>query len=460
MSEPGFRYRAPGGAVRIFLLLAGAAAVLVSCAIPDPEALTSEILSNPDSPLVHVRVQVKIGSANDPSGKEGLCRMTMSLLAHGGARTSPAAEIASRLSGMSAEITVSVDEEASSFSAAVPKDGLEAFYAVFKDMLLDPGFRDEDLERLKTDALARLEDPPSGEDAADLSRAILDRMIYEDGPYGRPGAGTPASVAGFSTVDARVFYGQHFVRGNIAVGVAGPVPAGFPARVLSDFKALPTGFTPPLRLPAPRRLRRPEVWIAGRPGAEPAVSIGLPLDPDMSAWEAAALRIAGLHLGRDGGASGVSDRSRRQKIFFLPVSAGNGETLPAAAGAAIEGLRTLVREGIPGDRFERLRASLIEEAPPGPVDGLAERLRARLAALPGRKEDDPFEARTMIFDLTRNDVDRAVRKYLDPDNIRAAILAPDIESLRTGWPPGEIRFVPAADVFRTAPPAPAQETKK
>ena len=285
MSERAVRFRA--------LVLAGAFSLLVSCSVTEPGTLGSVFLPVPDDPLVHFFVLVKAGSANDPSGKDGLCLMTCELLANGGTQTSTAAEIAARLGRLEAKISVTVDKEASAFGAEVSRDNLNAFYAIFKDLLLSPGFQAEDLDPLKADRVLRFEYPSDEEDVRAFSRAALDRLIYEGHPYGRPSAEAAGTIPDITPVDARVFYAQHFVRGNIIVGLAGGYPPDFPDRILADFNRLPGGFTPSLKLPAPHRPAGPEILIVDMPRAGTAVSLGEPLDPGMTPEEAAALEDRG-----------------------------------------------------------------------------------------------------------------------------------------------------------------------
>ena len=71
------------------LILIGSSFFLASCGTKaDPNKLSVELLPVADNPLVHIRVLIKIGSANDPSGKEGLCQLAWNMLAGGGTRLS------------------------------------------------------------------------------------------------------------------------------------------------------------------------------------------------------------------------------------------------------------------------------------------------------------------------------------------------------------------------------------
>ncbi len=447
MSEPSVRFRD--------LVLAGVLSLLASCSGTEPDALGSAFLPAPNDPLVHFLVLVKTGSVHDPSGKDGLCLMTWELLANGGTQTSTAAEVAARLGRLGARISVTVDKEASAFSAEVSRDDLNAFYATFKDLLLSPGFRAEDLDPLKADRILRFEYPSDEGDVRAFSRAALDRLIYEGRPFGRPSAEAAGAIPEITPVDARVFYAQHFVKGNIVIGLAGGYPSGFPDRVLTDFNRLPGGFTPSLKLPAPQRPAGPEILIVEMPGAVTAVSMGNPLDPGMTPQDAAALRIAAVDLGADPKISLSPDRFRRQRIFPVPLAAGEGLDPVAAIAASLDSFRAMVSGGIPDDRFELTRKSLFDETQLA-AGHAGDRLRVRAAALaPAEESEDLARELEILVDMKRADVDRAARKYLDPGSIRIAVVTGDAESARrvlaAAVPGANIRVSPAAEVFKPSP---------
>ena len=68
------------------ILLLGLSVLLVSCAKESPNKLSSELLLVEGNPLVSFRILLKVGSAHDAQGKEGLCQLTCSLLANGGTK--------------------------------------------------------------------------------------------------------------------------------------------------------------------------------------------------------------------------------------------------------------------------------------------------------------------------------------------------------------------------------------
>ena len=156
----------------------------VGCRRDDPKSLRLELLPWEESPLVAIRVLVEVGSAVDPAGKEGLCRLTWRLLVEGGSRSRGAGEIAAALAPAGTRIRLDVDKEMSAFSAAVRSEDWPSFYPVLREALLEPGFREEDFKRLKAAQADALRDSLAGGRDEALASQMLDRMIYAGRPYG------------------------------------------------------------------------------------------------------------------------------------------------------------------------------------------------------------------------------------------------------------------------------------
>ena len=103
-------------------------------------------------------------------------------------------------------------------------------------MLLDPGFREDDFNRIKTDQLDFVDKSLVGAMDEALGKEILNLMMYDGHPYGHHDAGTAASAAGLTLDDVKAFYQENFVRGNIVIGLAGGYPADFPKQGRGRFQ--------------------------------------------------------------------------------------------------------------------------------------------------------------------------------------------------------------------------------
>ena len=106
-----------------------------------------------DDPTVSFRILFNVGSQNDPDGKEGLAALTASLIAEGSTSKHSYEEISTLLYPMAASISDQVDKEMTVFSGRTHVDNLDTYYALLKEILLEPAFNEDDFKRVKNDYL-------------------------------------------------------------------------------------------------------------------------------------------------------------------------------------------------------------------------------------------------------------------------------------------------------------------
>src|SRR4051812_32310352 len=200
------------------------------------------VLEQTKSPLVSFRLLFMTGSANDPAGKEGVASLTAALLAEGGSRALSYDEIVEAMYPMATSFGSQVDKEMTVFSGTTHVDNLEKYYGLVRDMLLDPGFREDDFARLKTNAVTFLKTSLSQGNDEELGKERLYNIIYAGHPYGHHNMGTISSLEKLTLDDVRTFYRANYTQGNLVVGLAGGYPQDFVSRVETDFAAkLPAG---------------------------------------------------------------------------------------------------------------------------------------------------------------------------------------------------------------------------
>ena len=98
------------------MLFLGFALSLVSSGKTTSKKTATELLPLQGNPLVSFRILLRVGSANDPMGKEGLCQLALSMLANGGSKTMTYEEITRKFYPLAASVDLSVDKEMSVFS--------------------------------------------------------------------------------------------------------------------------------------------------------------------------------------------------------------------------------------------------------------------------------------------------------------------------------------------------------
>jgi len=442
----------------IFFL--GLSFLLLSCAKVDPNKISSELLPVEGNPLVSFRILLKVGSTIDPAGKEGLCQLTFSMLANGGSKSMAFKEISKKLYPMAARVRVRVNKEMSVFTGQVHTDNLENYYTIMKDMLLNPGFREDDFTRIKTNHLNFLQKTLVGTNDEQFGKEILNLMMYEGHPYGHHETGTVEALENITLEDVKAFYKEHFIQGNITLGLAGGYPVDFPVRVQEDFSALPEGHTPLLELPEQRIPEGLEIVIAEKETPATALSMGFPVPISRADEDFFALWIAGSHFGehrqlfahlfqkiREERGQNYGDYAyiehfiqgrrkfpatnycRQQQYFSIWIRPLANSNRHFVLRQALRELKKLAEEGIPEERFELVRTYLLNYTKLY-AQTLGERLGWQMDSHYYGYQDFLAEVQKRLTKIKHEDVNQAIKKYLNFNNIYVAIITKDAEALK------------------------------
>ena len=223
------------------------------------QAETPEILAiQSEAPLVTFRILFHAGAASDPPGKQGVAALTAAMLSKGGSKDMVYDEIVEALFPMAASLSAQVDKEMTVFEGTTHVENLDRYYGIVRSMLLDPGWREDDFQRLKDEAVNFLRIQLRGNNEEELGKEFLYARIYQNHPYGWHNSGTVASLEKLTIGDLKSFYQKHYTAGNVVLGLAGGYPKGFTEKVAADFSKLPEGKPEAVLLPtpqAPQKLR-------------------------------------------------------------------------------------------------------------------------------------------------------------------------------------------------------------
>jgi zinc protease len=423
---------------------------------------TNTVLLPNRSPLVTFRILFMTGSAYDPKGKEGLASLTAALLADGGSRSKTFSEITNAMYPMATSFEWQVDKEMTVFSGSTHLDNLNRYYSLIREMLLDPGFRDDDFKRLKEDAINYLKSSLRGGNDEELGKEVLYTMIYPSThSYGHQNMGAVGALEKMTIKDVRDFYQTNFTQANLVIGLAGGYPEEFPAQVRADFAKFPKGSANGLKLSKPAQTPGTKIEIVQRETRSTAVSLGFPISVTRPDKDWPALAVVASYFGQHRSsnsylyqrlreARGLNygdyayieyfprgmfqfepdpNLGRQQQIFQIwirPVEPQNGHFV---LRAALYEYDQLVREGMSQEAFESTREFLSKY-----VNVLTATQDAQLGyALDGRYyhiPDFPAYMREQLAKLTLDDVNRAIKLYLKSDAMRVAVVTKDAEGLR------------------------------
>lgn len=429
-----------------------------------------QLLTQPSrSPVINFRIQFAVGSARDPKEKEGLASLTAAMLARGGSRELAYEQILDAMYPMATSFDAQVDKEMTVFVGATHVDNLTRYYGLIRQMLLEPGFREEDFTRLKTEAINFLKVSLREGNDEELGKEELYNRIYQGHSYGHHNLGRVSTLEKLTMEDVRAFYREHYHQAGLVLGLAGQYPASFLDTLRADFGKLPAGRAERVSLPQPVRLQGMAIEIIQRETRSTGISFGFPIDvvrgdPD---WPVLALvtsylgqhRSSNSHLyQRLREARGLNygdyayleyfprgmyqfqpdpNLARRQQIFQVwirPVEPQNGMF---ALRAALYEYDKLVREGLSKEAFEGTREFLSKYA-----NILLQTQDARLGyALDSRfygigRFDEYLRA--ALDKLTPVEVNQAIERHLKPGRIQVVVVTKDAKGFQEALLEGKL----------------------
>jgi zinc protease len=424
--------------------------------------MSSHLILSPDSsPLVTIRLAWKTGSAQDSKGREGQAWLAAFMLASGGSHSMSHKQILDAFFPMAVSVSSSVDKEMTAFWIQVHADYLERAYPIFREMLLNPGWREDDFERLRADSVNLLEITLRGENDEELAKEALQAEIFQGRPYAHHCAGTANSLKRLTLEDIREFYSAQYARENLIIGIGGGFPPGFDSRVVRDFAALPLKPVSPRAIPPPVEPERNSLLLIEKPARGVAISFGFPIPVVRGHSDYPALLLATSCLGQHRMSSGRLFHRMRQlrglnygdyayieafpggmyslqnqqhlcrsrtifEIWIRPVA---GEHALFALRLALHELEKLTADGLTQAEFERGRSFLSKYVlllARTREEELGFRMDSHWYGIPPYSE----YLRKSLASLTLDEVNAAIRRHLRADRVRAVMAGENMAALR------------------------------
>jgi zinc protease len=285
--------------IRIATLILAATIMIIypNHARPETKKIPTVLLPIKTSPLVTFRIQFRAGAIDDPAGKEGLTRLTASMLTDGGTRKHTYEQITEMLYPMAASVNATVDKEVTTFVGTTHIDNLDRYLDILTELLLEPRFDPSDFERLKTSQTNYVAKTLRGADDEELGKQALGVFMYEGTPYGSPNEGRVSSLDKITLDDVKAQYAKMFTRDNVLIGLAGGYPADLVDRVSDALERLPAGVPDHPALGTPPAIHNIDVIAVEKQSMATAISIGCPIDVTRSDTDFYPLLIANSYLG-------------------------------------------------------------------------------------------------------------------------------------------------------------------
>ncbi len=432
-----------------------------SAATTNAAANIATVLQPNRTPLVTFRLLFMTGAAADPQGKEGVAALTAAMLASGGSRAMTYEQILEAMYPLATSFNWQIDKEMTVFTGTTHVDNLDKYYGLISQMLLDPGFREDDFKRLKADAVNFLRVNLREGNDEELGKEQLYNVIYAGHPYGHHNMGRVGALEKLTLDDVRDFYKKNYTQANLALGMAGGYPDGFAKKVEADFAKLPKGAPGMMKDAALKLDAGMRIELVKRDTRSTAISLGFPIEATRADKDWPALAVVASYFGQHRSSNSHLYQKLREarglnygnyayieyfprgmfqftpdpnlgrssqifQIWIRPVEPQNGHFVLRAALFEYD---KLVSEGMSKEAFEATKEFLSKY-----INILTQTQDAQLGyALDSRyyrTGDYNRYMREQLAKLTLDDANRAIQKHLKSDRMRIIVITKDAEALR------------------------------
>jgi zinc protease len=389
-------------------------------------------------PLVSVQVNF-MGGANqyDPATKPGVAAFTASQMVEGTTHRS-GDQISNELQMLGANFSAPVvSGESGRLTLSATKEKLAPALDVIADVIVNPAFSTEALERYRARTLISL--TQNRDRTGGIAAAVFPKMLYgTDHPYGR--VMTEASAKAITRDDIVAFHKDYFQPGRVVVTVVGDITAAEAKRVFdkafAGWKA--GGSMPAFSYPAAPAPKATTIYIVDKPGAASSTFALGHVGPPRNSADFYALSVMNELLG---GLfqSRLNHNIREEKGYSYGVGSsfafGRGPGPFRAGGdimtakndsALIEFMKELkdIRGGRPpsDDELAQAKASLVQSLPESFESVAGLNLNIARIYMQGLPEDYYQQFAKAVNAVTREDFVRVAKQYIDPDKLSIVIV--------------------------------------
>jgi len=171
-------------------------------------------------PMVTISLLIEAGSRFEPEGREGLANIAARLLTYG-TKSRTALQISETLDFLGATLSTACGEEAASVSMTLLKKDLDTGLQLLAEILSASTFPAEEIDRQKQSVIASIR--AREEDPGQVAQVKFIATLFPKSPYGRPVEGTAESVKRVDRPGLLEFYQKYYRPNHAILTVVGDV---------------------------------------------------------------------------------------------------------------------------------------------------------------------------------------------------------------------------------------------
>ncbi len=393
-----------------------------------PNGLKLYLLENHELPLVRGLALVRTGNLFDPADKVGLAEVTGSLIRSGGTTTKTGNQLDEELENIAASVESQISESYGSVSFSTLKEKTDEVLATFYDVLSAPAFREDKLDLIKTQLRSGIS--RRNDDAHGIAQREFSSLIYgPKTPYGWQIE--YSTIDNIKRDDVAAFYKRYYFPSNIILAVQGDFSAPEMKAKLEKLFGSWNAQQPPVPpFPKVQSDAKPGIHVAVKTDVTQTNLVLGQLGGELNNKDYPALEVMADILG-GGFQSRLFQKVRTQLGYAYDVSAGwdadydhpgtfeiSSSTKSASTAATLKAIDAEVQRirttEVTEDELNSARQTVINgfvfnfDTPSKTLNRL---LTYRYYGYP---DDFIFQYQKAVEKVTRADILRVAKQYLDP----------------------------------------------
>jgi len=385
-------------------------------------------------PMVSIELLIDAGSRYDGANQEGLANLTAKLLTYGTKRRT-AVQISETLDFLGASLETSSGEDVASISLTILKKDLATGLELLADILTASAFPPAEIDRQKQEIIASIK--AREEDPGAVAQRTFAAALFPASPYGRLVEGTEASVKGLQQKSLKEFYARYYRSNRSIMAVVGDVSEQEISQALNQAlrgwnKGEPSG--QPL---VPAKIGAPQLLRVNRDLTQANIIMGhngVPRgNPDYY-----AIQVMNYILGGGGFSSRVMDSIRNERglaysvysYFSAEKSHGSFQFVMQTKNETAQEAIRIAKEEIQRIREQPVSEQELNDAKDYLIGSFPLRFdtNRKVASFLAQVEffqlglDYPERYGDLIRKVSRADVQRVAKQYLEPEKVITVIV--------------------------------------
>ena len=416
-----------------------------------------------NSPIIDLNLLFNTGPAFEDPNKNGLAALTAAMLSEGGSKRHSSTEISKLMFPMAAEFDNQVDKEMMSFYGRVHQEKAIEWMSLVIESITQPGFREDDFKRLKQQQINDINTDLKGNNDEELGKEVLYHKLYANHAYESYNLGDLSELENITLDDVKAFYQSQLTQNNLTIGVTGNLSDKLFDKLKNAInKKLAIGTTTKIKVAQAPSLKGHPVTIVEKQTLATAVSFGFPIDVTRADKDWAALWLVRSFFGEHRNSNSHLYGEIREKrgmnygdyayieyfprgmfqfhpdanlgrssqifqVWIRPLRTNNDAHF--ATRLAMYELHHLIKHGLTEEQFNSTKNYLSKFV------GLLVKSQDRILgyALDSQYYDTPeftSYVKKELAELTLEQVNTVISKYLQEDNIQFVFITKDAEDMK------------------------------